>query len=764
MCMCEAELFRVYQPTAVIIIGLGGGCDPCSLSTALERMERMQCPRKRKPTREEDFSAIAVPSAKGLGYLDYSIESHPSRALQVMDELRHQELLCDLVLHVTHKDAAVDFKVHKVVLAACSPYFKAMFTSNFRESGASEVTLRDVSPAVVGRLIDFAYTSRVTVGERCVLHVLLAAMRYQVEGVARACCDFLVKNLEPANAIGITRFAEDLGCSELHLHGRDYINTHFSEVHKVVLAACSPYFKAMFTSNFRESGASEVTLRDVSPAVVGRLIDFAYTSRVTVGERCVLHVLLAAMRYQVEGVARACCDFLVKNLEPANAIGITRFAEDLGCSELHLHGRDYINTHFSEVTKEEEFFCLSHCQLLELISQDSLKVLCESEVYKACSEWVRWDVENRAQYFHALLNAVHIYALPPRFLKRQLQSCPILSKANSCRDFLSKIFQDMSLRKPLPPPPHRGNQLIYVAGGYKEHSVASMEAFDPHRRAWLRLARMAAPCSGLGACVLFGLFYTVGGRHLSPQSNTESSALSCYNPMTNRWSQHAALNAPRNRVGVGVIDGSIYAVGGAHGSAHHSTVERYDPETKRWTLVSPMSVARLGAGVVACGGLLYVAGGFDGVTRWRTAERYHQDTNSWLPIAPMSSERSGLGLVCLDCDLYAVGGYDGRVQLSSVERYSVSRDTWEPVASMKQCRSAHGVTVYQGKIFALGGFNQSGFLSSVECYCPDTNEWTHVTDLPVGRSGMGVAVTMEPCPGNLPEEEEEEESEGDGGQ
>jgi len=32
------------------------------------------------------------------------------------------------------------------------------------------------------------------------------------------------------------------------------------------------------------------------------------------------------------------------------------------------------------VIKEDEFFSLSHCQLLELISQDSLKVLCESEV------------------------------------------------------------------------------------------------------------------------------------------------------------------------------------------------------------------------------------------------------------------------------------------------------------------------------------------------------------------------------------------------
>lgn len=52
------------------------------------------------------------------------------------------------------------------------------------------------------------------------------------------------------------------------------------------------------------------------------------------------------------------------------------------------------------------------------------------QVYKACTDWVRWDMESRAQYLHALLNAVHIYALPPKFLKNQLLSCPILSKVN----------------------------------------------------------------------------------------------------------------------------------------------------------------------------------------------------------------------------------------------------------------------------------------------------------------------------------------------
>lgn len=68
---------------------------------------------------------------------------------------------------------------------------------------------------------------------RVFLTLLWSPSRYQVEDVAKACCDFLTKHVEPANAIGIARFAEEIGCVELHRWCRDYINTHFSEVGEV---------------------------------------------------------------------------------------------------------------------------------------------------------------------------------------------------------------------------------------------------------------------------------------------------------------------------------------------------------------------------------------------------------------------------------------------------------------------------------------------------------------------------------------------------
>ncbi|XP_014389446.1 PREDICTED: kelch-like ECH-associated protein 1 isoform X2 [Myotis brandtii] len=347
--------------------------------------------------------------------------------------------------------------------------------------------------------------------------------------------------------------------------------------HKVVLASSSPVFKAMFTNGLREQGMEVVSIEGIHPKVMERLIEFAYTASISMGEKCVLHVMNGAVMYQIDSVVRACSDFLVQQLDPSNAIGIANFAEQIGCAELHQRAREYIYMHFGEVAKQEEFFNLSHCQLVTLISRDDLNVRCESEVFHACINWVKYDCEHRRFYVQALLRAVRCHSLTPHFLQMQLQKCEILQSDSRCKDYLVKIFQELTLHKPTQVMPCRApkvGRLIYTAGGYFRQSLSYLEAYNPTDGTWLRLADLQVPRSGLAGCVVGGLLYAVGGRNNSPDGNTDSSALDCYNPMTNQWSPCAPMSVPRNRIGVGVIDGHIYAVGGSHGCIHHNSVER----------------------------------------------------------------------------------------------------------------------------------------------------------------------------------------------
>ncbi|EDS36135.1 conserved hypothetical protein [Culex quinquefasciatus] len=52
-----------------------------------------------------------------------------------------------------------------------------------------------------------------------------------------------------------------------------------------------------------------------------------------------------------------------------------------------------------------------------------------------------------------------------------------------------------------------------------------------------------------------------------------------------------------DEVGLAVVNGQLYAVGGFDGTAYLKTIEVYDPETNQWRLCGCMNYRRLGGGV-----------------------------------------------------------------------------------------------------------------------------------------------------------------------
>lgn len=56
---------------------------------------------------------------------DIMTNTHAKSILNSMNSLRKSNTLCDVTLRVEQKD----FPAHRIVLAACSDYFCAMFTS-----------------------------------------------------------------------------------------------------------------------------------------------------------------------------------------------------------------------------------------------------------------------------------------------------------------------------------------------------------------------------------------------------------------------------------------------------------------------------------------------------------------------------------------------------------------------------------------------------------------------------------------------------------
>ncbi|KAG8234268.1 hypothetical protein J437_LFUL006513, partial [Ladona fulva] len=195
--------------------------------------------------------------------------------------------------------------------------------------------------------------------------------------------------------------------------------------HKTLLAACSPYFYDRLICK-EEPESDKIIVEDVDPQALALLVDYMYSSEVQVTEDSVQILLPAAKLLQLKDVSDACCEFLQTQLHPTNCLGIRAFAELHNCSSLLSRAEAYIEQHFMEVVKCEEFLSLSPQQVLKIVSSDRLTVSSEDKVYECIITWVQHDLEKRKQHLAELVEHVKFPLLSHSLLVERVRTEPLL--------------------------------------------------------------------------------------------------------------------------------------------------------------------------------------------------------------------------------------------------------------------------------------------------------------------------------------------------
>ncbi|XP_077505764.1 kelch-like protein diablo [Amblyomma americanum] len=546
-------------------------------------------------------------------------------------------------------------------------------------------------------------------------------------------------------AINLLRLHREL-CDVVLLVGNRKIFAH-----RIVLSACSPYFHAMFTGELAESRQTEVTIRDIDEHAMELLMDFAYTSHIVVEEGNVQMLLPAACLLQMAEIQDVCCEFLKRQLDPTNCLGIRAFADTHSCRELLRIADKFTQHNFQEVMESEEFLLLPVNQLVDIISSDELNVRSEEQVFSAVMSWVKYNVTERRQNLGQVLQHVRLPLLSPKFLVGTVGSDLLIKSDEVCRDLVdeAKNYLLLPQERPLmqgprtrPRKPVRRGEVLFAVGGWcSGDAIASVERYDPQANEWRMVAPMSKRRCGVGVAVLNDLLYAVGGH----DGQSYLNSIERYDPQTNQWSSDVApTSSCRTSVGVAVLDGYLYAVGGQDGVSCLNFVERYDPQTNRWAKVAPMSTKRLGVAVAVLGSYLYAMGGSDGTSPLNTVERYDPRTNRWGSVASMGTRRKHLGSAVYSNMIYAVGGRDDTTELSSAERYNPQLNQWQPIVAMTSRRSGVGLAVVNGLLYAVGGFDGTTYLKTIEVYDPEQNQWKLCGSMNYRRLGGGVGVVRLP--------------------
>jgi hypothetical protein len=168
------------------------------------------------------------------------------------------------------------------------------------------------------------------------------------------------------------------------------------------------------------------------------------------------------------------------------------------------------------------------------------------------------------------------------------------------------------------------------------------------------------------------------------------------------------------------------------------------PVENSWTSKAPMKVARYGVGVAVVNGKIYAIGGSTlsgGEGTWNgpipytggtvgTNEEYDPETNTWKTKTPMPTPIQSFAIAAYKNKIYCMNG-----NLNEV--YDSEADTWENKTPMPTPRGNIQANVVDGKIYLIGG-ETNGTLNEV--YDPETDTWTTETPMPTASYSYSSAV------------------------
>ena len=205
------------------------------------------------------------------------------------------------------------------------------------------------------------------------------------------------------------------------------------------------------------------------------------------------------------------------------------------------------------------------------------------------------------------------------------------------------------------------------------------------------------------------------------------------------WTTKAPMPTARSQLGVAVVNGKIYAIGGANNSASGPNVlnvnEEYDPAKNVWTTKTPMPTARHSFGIAVCQNKIYCIGGSVNGPHLTVNEVYDPATDTWETKASMPTARAGLSANTVNGKIYLMGGEPAN---TTNEAYDPVTDSWSTKAQVPEGVNYVPSAVVENKIYLFGSLSSP---SLNQIYDPATDTWAVGAAVPEGIAEGAAAAT-----------------------
>ncbi|XP_015249655.1 PREDICTED: kelch-like protein 40 [Cyprinodon variegatus] len=496
--------------------------------------------------------------------------------------------------------------------------------------------------------------------------------------------------------------------------------------HRLVLCACSSYFRSIFLSDLDESKKREIVLEDVEPGVIGLILKYLYTSKINVTEQNVQDIFAVANLYQIPSIFTVCVSFLQKRLSLSNCLAIFRLGLMLDCPRLAVSARNYACERFQLISKDEDFLQLNATELAAILTNDNLNVETEEAVFEALMRWVSRDTEGREKELPDLLDCVRLRLVTDDYLKDKVEKNKLISAHPELQQKL-KMVRDA-----------RSGKLPEIKKAKKDEGGAEKDGQSEDKEDEEDLLPAI-----LNDNLRFGMFV----RDLILMVN-ESGAVA-YDPSGNDcFMASVSTQVPKNHVSLVTKENQIFVIGGLFVDEMNkedplcSYFLQYDPVSTDWLGMPPLPTPRFLFGMAEGENSIFVLGGKELKDKEGTLDTvlvYDRQSFKWGESESIPYPVYGHSTVSHNDVVYVIGGKgDNKSCLKRMCAYDLKRFEWKELAPMKTARSLFGATLHQDKIYVAGGVTDDGLTDTVEVYDITTNMWSDFEPFPQERSSLNL--------------------------
>lgn len=162
--------------------------------------------------------------------------------------------------------------------------------------------------------------------------------------------------------------------------------------HKLLLAAKSPVFNAMFCGELAEQG--HINLPDCEYEGMLEFLCFLYTEKVYLSGINVMQVLYLAEKYMVPNLTKRCNSFLNLNLDTSNVFSVLEHADFFSNDHLASDCWYFVDKYAKDVLSSAEFLAIERSVLENVVARDMLNVE-EVVLFKAVDCWAVKECERQ---------------------------------------------------------------------------------------------------------------------------------------------------------------------------------------------------------------------------------------------------------------------------------------------------------------------------------------------------------------------------------